>query len=214
MSQPERIADETGATPDLTGGMPVTDGAGPRDGADASPSADPLARLDAGARAVLSAIADRLIPAAHGMPSAAEVLVDDRLRFVLRARPDLLEPLLAALRPELGEDADARLATLGRDEANNLAALQLVIVGGYYTDRKVRQRIGYPGQMAIEVRSWELPAYMEEGLIDGVLSRGQRWRDPTTGTRAVVEAAPRTYAERYEPAEGSEGGDHGGDDGS
>ena len=38
------------------------------------------------------------------MPSAADVLGDDRLRFVLNARPDLLEPLRAALRRELGDD--------------------------------------------------------------------------------------------------------------
>ena len=54
---------------------------------------DPLASLDAAERATLSAIADRLIPAAHGMPSAADVLGDDRLRFVLNARPDLIGPL-------------------------------------------------------------------------------------------------------------------------
>jgi hypothetical protein len=214
MSQPDRVADESGASADVTGGMPVTDAAAPPAGADARISDDPLARLDPGARGVLSAIADHLIPAAHGMPSAGDVLVDDRLRFVLRARPDLVEPLVAALRPELGEDPQARLATLGSDEPNNLAALQLVIVGGYYTDRTVRQLIGYPGQMAIEVRSWELPPYIEEGLIDGVLSRGQRWRDPNTGQRAVVDAAPRTYAERYGSPDGRAEGGHDGGDGS
>ena len=212
MSQQERIAEETRAPTDLTGGMPVTDAGAPLAGADARTAEDPLARLDDRARGVLSTVADHLIPAAHGMPAAGEVLVDDRLRFVLRARPDLVEPLVAALRPELGEDTDARLAALGRDEPNNLAALQLVIVGGYYTDRTVRQLIGYPGQMAIEVRSWELPPYIEEGLIDGVLSRGQRWRDPNTGQRAVVDAAPRTYAERYGSPDGRpEGGHDGGD---
>ena len=203
--------DLTGAPPDRTAGMPLTDAAAPRQGADAEAAADPLVRLDKRARGVLTAIADRLIPAAHGMPSAAAVIGDDRLRFVLRARPDLLEPLIAALRPELGEDPGARLAALERDEPNNLAALQLVIVAGYYTDRTVRQLIGYPGQMAIEVRSWELPPYIEEGLIDGVLARGPIWRDPETGTRAVVDAPPRTYAERYEPVHGPEGGHHGRD---
>ena len=66
------------------------------------PAGDPLASLDAAERAALGAVADTLIPAAHGMPSAAEILTDERLRFVLRARPDLVEPLRAALRPELG----------------------------------------------------------------------------------------------------------------
>jgi hypothetical protein len=180
-----------------------------------SPSAtpaDPLATLDAAERATLSAVADRLIPAAHGMPSAADVLGDDRLRFVLNARPDLIEPLRAALRPELGDDIRVRLDTLGRDEPSTLGALQLVVVAGYYTDRRVREQIGYPGQMALELRSWELPAYLEEGLIDAVLARGSVWRDPTTGQRAVVVGAPQTYAERWSTdAATPEGGQHGGD---
>ena len=166
----------------------------------------PPATLDADGRAILTSVADALIPAAHDMPSAGEVVTEDRIRFVLQARPDLLEPLRAAVRPGLG-DVAARLETLARDEPANLAALQLVIVGGYYTDRRVRDLIGYPGQMAIEVKSWLYPAYLEEGLIDAVLARGPVWRDPATGGRAVATDARRTYAERWATAAGSpEGG--------
>lgn len=174
--------------------------------------ADPLASLDAAELATLRAIADRLIPAAHGMPSAADVLGNDRLRFVLNARPDLVEPLRAALRRELGDDLQARLDALGRDEPSMLGALQLVIVAGYYTDRRVRELIEYPGQVAIELRSWEYPAYLEDGLIDAVLARGPVWRDPATGQRAVAAGAPRTYAERWSKDAGSpEGGPDGRD---
>jgi hypothetical protein len=170
-------------------------------------AADPLAQLDDAERATLGAIADRLIPAAHGMPSAADVLGDDRLRFVLNARPDLLEPLRAALRSDLGGDVAARLETLAQSEPSTLGALQLVIVAGYYTDRGVRELIAYPGQAAIEIRSWEVPTYLEEGLIDAVLARGPGWRDPATGQRAVSTEAPRTYAERWATEPGaSEGG--------
>ena len=183
-------------------------------GHDAGGAADPLAGLDDDARRIFAAIAGRLIPAAHGMPSAADIVDDTRLAFVLRSRPDLLEPFLAALRPELGDDPDARLATLGRDEPANLGALQLVLVGGYYTDRGVKERIGYPGQEAIELRSWEVPPYLEEGLIDAVLARGQVWRDPTTGQRAIVDGSTKTYAERYWPAERLPEGGHDGRDGS
>ena len=173
---------------------------------------DPLASIDAAERATLSAIADRLIPAAHGMPSAADVLGDDRLRFALIARPDLIGPLRAALRPELGDDVQARIDALGRDEPSTLGAMQLVIVAGYYTDRRVRELIGYPGQMALELRSWEYPAYLEEGLIDAVLARGPVWRDPATGQRAVATGAPRTYAERWSTDAGSPEGGHDGRD--
>ncbi len=157
---------------------------------------DPLEAFDADARAIIRAIGDTLIPGAHGMPSASEVLTDDRLRFVLQARPDLSEPLTASLRPGMGETAADRLARLA-DEPTSLSALQLVIVGGYYTDKRVRELIGYPGQMALEVKSWLYPLYLEEGHIDAVLARGPVWRDPATGKRAVATEPPRTYAERF-----------------
>jgi hypothetical protein len=176
--------EETGAPTDVVGGMPATAGA-----------TAPVGLTDA-ERGVLAAVADHLIPAAHGMPSAAEVVNADRVEFVLRARPDLVEPLRAALRPDIGADVQDRLAALA-NEPTNLSALQLTIVGGYYTDKGVRELIGYPGQMAIEVKSWLVPEYIEEGHIDAVLARGPVWRDPRTGTRAVESNIPHTYLERF-----------------
>jgi hypothetical protein len=171
---------------------------------------DALSSLDAAELAALAAVADRLIPAAHGMPSAAEILTEERLRFVLQARPDLVEPIRSSLRADLGDDPQARLDALGRDEPVALGALQLAIVAGYYTDRRVRELIGYPGQEALTIRTWELPPYLEEGLIDAVLARGPVWRDPSTGRRAVVAGAPRTYAERFAaPPEGATDGHDG-----
>jgi hypothetical protein len=211
------MTQETGAPTDLTGGMPATTGAageagdaGPTgDTGRTEPSGEDTTALSPDERATLTAIADHLIPAAHDMPSAAEVVTDDRLRFVLRARPDLADPLKAALRQDLGNDVADRLARLAQ-EPTNLSALQLTIVGGYYTDKGVRELIGYPGQMAIELRSWELPSYLEEGLIDAVLARGSVWRDPATGKRAVDASVPRTYAERFS-ADAPEGGTDGHD---
>lgn len=145
---------------------------------------DPLLTFDGERRAVLAAVADHLIPAAHGMPSAGDVVGDDRLRFVLTARPDLTESLHEALRPGPGDDPAARLAALERDEPDRHAALLLVVVGAYYTDKGVRDRLGYPGQMAKQLYSWKYPQYLEEGLIDQVLARGPIWRDPATGRRA------------------------------
>jgi hypothetical protein len=178
------MTQETGAPTDLEGGMPATTGDGQAQA------------LDDRERATFAAVADHLIPAAGDMPSAADVVDDGRLGFVLRARPDLAKPLKAALRSNLGQDVVQRLARLAEEPAN-LSALQLTIVGGYYTDRRVRELIGYPGQVALELRSWEYPAYLDEGLIDAVLARGPVWRDPSTGQRAVVRDAPRTYAARF-----------------
>jgi hypothetical protein len=175
--------EQTGAPTDLVGGMPATSG-------EVAATA-----LDAAERETFAAVADQLIPAAHGMPSAAEIVSDERLGFVLNSRPDLLDPLKLALRAELGPDVALRLARLA-DEPTNLAALQLAVVGGYYTDRRVREQIGYPGQVAIEVKSWLIPPYIEEGMIDAVMARGAVWRDPRTGSRAD-DAVPRTYAELF-----------------
>lgn len=158
-------------------------------------------------RELLAFVADHLIPAAHGMPSAAEVVTDERIRFVFTARPDLVEPVRTALRAGLAADPAERVAVLAADEPAALGALQLAIVAGYYTDKRVRELIGYPGQEAITIRSWEVPPYLEEGLIDAVLARGPVWRDPATGQRAVVPDAPRTYAERFTaPPEGAHDG--------
>ena len=144
-----------------------------------------MTALDAAALATLAAVAGRLIPEAHGMPSAGDIVGESRVHFVLGARPDLAEPLARALRPELGDDPAARLATLERDEPELHAALVQAIVFGYYTDRGVRERLGYPGQVAKELYSWKVPPFIEEGLTDQVLARGPIWRDPATGRRAT-----------------------------
>lgn len=145
---------------------------------------DPLASLDEARRSAFAAIADHLIPEAHGMPSARDVVDDTRLRFVLTARPDLAEPFLASLGPDLASDPAAGLAALERDAPDAAAALVQVVVFGYYTDARVRDLLGYPGQMAKTLYSWKVPDYVEEGLIDQVLARGPVWRDPATGRRA------------------------------
>ena len=124
------------------------------------------------------------------MPSAGEVVDETRLRFVLTARPDLTEPLLAALRPELGADPAARLSTLERDEPAHHAALIQTVVFGYYTDKGVRDLLGYPGQEAKTLYSWKLPEYIEDGSIDKVLARGAVWRDPATGRRSTATYPP------------------------
>lgn len=125
----------------------------------------------------LRAIADELIPAAHGMP-AAGAIVDSRVGFVLGARPDLAAPLRAALRPELGGKPRERLGRL-EAEPDQLAAVQLTIVASYYTDADVRRRMGYPGQVAKPVDAHAFPDYVAEGLLDPVIDRGPIWRDPS-----------------------------------
>jgi hypothetical protein len=151
-----------------------------------NPDAELEIDIDPARRKVFRDVASHLIPAAHGMPAAGDVVDDRRLAFVLRARPDVVDALRAALRPELRGDPASRLAALAVDEPAGVAALQLAVVAGYYTDASVRAAIGYPGQVAKPVTAFDYPAYVAEGLIDRVLERGPIWRDPD---RAEVPAS-------------------------
>jgi hypothetical protein len=132
-------------------------------------------------RASLRAVADSLIPSADGMPGAAEVgVADGQLDRVLAVRPDLASPMeraLAILDAEPGAAADeATLARLHDADPEAHDALLTVVAGGYYIDRGVRERLGYDGQRAVEVRPEIIPNYVEEGLIDKVLERGPIYR--------------------------------------
>ena len=49
----------------------------------------------------------------------------------------------------------------------------MVVAGAYYLDPSVRVVLGYPGQEALPVSAREFPEYLSEGLLDGVVGRGQ-----------------------------------------
>ena len=128
-------------------------------------------------RARLRAFADALIPAAHGMPAASEVgVADGQLDRVLEARPDLLEPLRRAVAQADAEDAERSLAAIHEADAVAHDALLLAVVGGYYMHPRVRELLGYDGQVPVEVRPEIIPNYVEDGLLEPVLERGPIYR--------------------------------------
>lgn len=141
-----------------------------------APSARPAAPADVGAptrslrpdeRSQLRSLAMRLIPAADGMPSAAEVDVASRLADrVLRARPDLVQPLCDALATTATIDvSDEELATDRR-----FAPIRYVVAAAYYLDPGVRGALGYDPERVAPVQALEYPAYLEEGLLDHLLA--------------------------------------------
>jgi hypothetical protein len=135
------------------------------------------APVDDAVRDLLRAFADVLIPAAHDMPAASEVGVADRqLDVVLSARPDLAGPLARALQVVDPADYEASLARLHDEDRAAHEALLLAVVGGYYIDRDVRRRLGYDGQVPVEVRPEIIPNYVEEGLMEPLLARGPIYR--------------------------------------
>jgi hypothetical protein len=125
-------------------------------------------------RARLGAIADELIPAGSGMPSASEAGVAGRyLDEVLAARPDLAAPLEAALAAVEGRD-DAVAAL--REDAGAWGVITAVVPAAYFLNPAMREAIGYPGLEARPIDPDAAPDYLEDGLLDSVVSRGPVYR--------------------------------------
>ena len=127
----------------------------------------------------LEELADIMLPAAHGMPSASEVgAVSLYIDEVLGWRSDLRQPLaeaLAALDPTTFT-VEALSAFLSEDEAA-YAALTTVVAACYYLSPVVRDRIGYPGQVAKTYDPFAYTEWVADGLLDPVVERGPIWRE-------------------------------------
>jgi hypothetical protein len=125
-------------------------------------------------RAQLGAIADELIPAGSGMPSASEAGVAGRyLDEVLAARPDLAEPLEAALASVEGRDDP--IAAL-RADAGAWGVITAVVPAAYFLNPEMRAAIGYPGLEARPIDPDAAPDYLDDGLLDSVVARGPVYR--------------------------------------
>jgi hypothetical protein len=147
------------------------------------------APIDGALRDRLRAFADVLIPAGHDMPAASEVGVADRqLDVVLGARPDLAGPLARAVERVDPADYEGSLARLHDEDRAAHEALLLTVVGGYYIDRDVRRRLGYTGQVPVEVRPEIIPNYVEEGLVEPLLARGPIYR-PVPGANGLTSGS-------------------------
>jgi hypothetical protein len=129
-------------------------------------------------RVQLGAIADELIPAGSGMPSASEAGVAGQyLDEVLAARPDLAEPLEAALASVEGR-ADA-IAAL-REDAGAWGVITAVVPAAYFLNPEMRAAIGYPGLEARPIDPDAAPDYLDDGLLESVVARGPVYRPTPT----------------------------------
>lgn len=107
----------------------------------------------------LRALADAWIPAGSGMPAASLVgVADAELDRVLAARPDLEAPLVGVLSSE------------GEPPTEALGLLRYVVAAAYYLSPEVRRAMGYDPENVAPVSALEYPAYVEEGLLDHMLS--------------------------------------------
>lgn len=132
-------------------------------------------------RTQLDALADELIPAGGGMPSASGAgVAGEYLDEVLAARPDLAEPLEAALASVDGLAPGAALAALRDGDPGGWGVLTAVVPSAYFLNPAMREAIGYPGLEARPIDPDAPPDYLDEGLLDSVIARGAVYRPTPT----------------------------------
>ena len=137
--------------------------------------------FDAEARARLAALADALIPAGDGMPSASEAgVAGEWLDAVLAAEPGFGPALAAVLAEADIADPAGELRRIETTDPDGWGTLTTVVAGAYFLNPAIAERVGYPGRRAIPVDADPNPDWLEDGLLDSVKSRGPIYR-PTPG---------------------------------
>lgn len=133
--------------------------------------------FDEAFRARLARIADVLVPAYQQMPAASAVgIADDLLDKALRARPDLAADCRRAVTACTDPPSPEALEQLAATDPDGFGALMVLVLGGYYISTEVRKLLHYAGQEALRIDIGELPAYIEDGLLDEVIDRGPIYR--------------------------------------
>lgn len=130
-------------------------------------------------RALFARLADVLIPAGNGQPSASEAgVAGDGLDQVLLARPDLVGRLKDLLTRAAGQDPAVFVAELRASDPMMFGTLAEIVPAAYFMNPNVQKAIGYTGQGPKTMDPY--PDYMEYGLLESVIKRGPIYR-PTPG---------------------------------
>ncbi|HTE62313.1 MAG TPA: hypothetical protein VK631_18305 [Solirubrobacteraceae bacterium] len=136
-----------------------------------------MTEFDADARARFAALADALIPAGEGMPSASEAgVAGEWLDAVLAAEPGFGPPLVALLAGADVADVAGELRRIETTDPGGWGTLTTVVAGAYFLNPSIAERVGYPGRRAIPVDVDASPDWLEDGLLDSVRSRGPIYR--------------------------------------
>ena len=134
--------------------------------------------LTSGQRERFASLADVLIPAAEGMPSASQAEVPTRwLDDAIGYRPDLMPGLQQALQAAGDLPADEAIEALNREHIPAFEALGTLTAGAYFLNPDVRALIGYPGQVDTPAKD-DTDTYLD--LLENVMERGQVYRDVPT----------------------------------
>lgn len=138
--------------------------------------------FDQNERAMLAELADVLIPAADGMPSASQADVGGQwLDAVLTARPDLAGGLKDVLAKVRDKTADDGVTDLRANDPAAFGVLAEIVPSVYFMNPDVRQAIGYAGQKPTPIDP--RPDYMEDGLLESVIRRGPIYRRTPDGVQ-------------------------------
>jgi len=140
--------------------------------------------FDANERQMIGELADVLIPAGDGFPSASQAGVASAgLDQVLSFRPDLADALKRLSAAARGRSPAEFVAELQRNDPAGFTLLAEFVPGAYFLNSDVREKLGYAGQGArpIDPR----PDYLNDGLLQSVIDRGPIYR-PTPGSRGTA----------------------------
>jgi hypothetical protein len=131
--------------------------------------------FDANERIVLAALADVLIPAGDGFPSASHAgVAGEALDLVLSFRPDIAPGLKRVLACATGRSAAQFVAELQANDPAGFGLLAELVPGAYFLNPEVRARLGYHGQGPRAIHPH--PDYLDDGLLQSVIDRGPIFR--------------------------------------
>ena len=124
-------------------------------------------------RELLARLADVLIPAGDGHPSASAADVSGKgLDQVLATCPEMAAGLRDVLSKASGREPAEAVANLRSDDAATFGVLCEFAAGAYFMNRLVREAIGYGGQTARAIDA--APDYLD--LLEPVVRRGPIYR--------------------------------------
>lgn len=131
--------------------------------------------LTSAERQLFAALADLLIPAGGGFPSASEAGVANQgLDQLLAVRPDLLNPLKSLLLRAKDRSPAEFLRELQTSDQGAFGVLTEAVPGAYFLDPDVRAKLKYTGQSARPIDPRQ--DYLDDGLLQSVIDRGRIYR--------------------------------------
>jgi len=131
--------------------------------------------LTSAERQLVAALADLLIPAGSGFPSASEAgVANEGLDQLLAVRPDLRDSLKSILLRATDRPPSEFLQELQSNDPAAFGVLAESVPGAYFLNPDVRARLKYDGQSPRPINP--RADYLDDGLLQSVIDRGRIYR--------------------------------------